>query len=209
MFEITYRYPLKVPEGTTLTSRSQRRYDSGFPPALSMDDALRYLEDECRQLPGARTNVTLYTGYERIQTPKLRQKIDDEPGACLEIEMDRKRYYLICHIWGMTEHNIYALHLTLRALNNIVKWGVADYATVLAGFSAVKETIHSETIVGDEDLLGRGKWMGVLRLSEDATLEDANTAYRHYAKLAEDENELRKLNEAIREARAYFARHSE
>lgn len=206
MFELHYSHPLKVPDDVQLALKSQQRYDSGFPPTLTIDEALGYLVEECQQIPNT-GRCTLHSNYDRINSPKLRKKLQDGSAVCLELSVSGQRYYLTSHIWGMIEHNIYALHLTVRAINNIVKWGVADHSQALSGFDAFRSSVATEDGLSAEDLLNKGQWMAILRLSHNATLDEANAAYRKFAKeAAENEEALLRLNQAIEAARAYFAK---
>ncbi len=206
MLEIRYEFPLKVPAGTVITPKSQKRYDSGFSPTLTIDEALGYLEEECNRFTG-QVEVTLYSNYEHLNTDRLRKKVADDCSVCCELKYNHKSCYFVCHKWGLTEQNIYALHLTLRAIHNIVNWGVSDYETILSGFStdAPKQISHQETL-NEKVLVSRGQWLAILRLQEDASLEDANEAYRYYAKKAANSEEgLLRLNQAVSAAREYFA----
>lgn len=205
MVDISYEIPLKAPEGTALTPKSMRRYDSGFPPTLSLDEALQYLEEECRQIPSVES-VKMHSNYDRINVPKLRKMIDEDPAVCLELKLQGKAYFIVCHQWGMIEHNIYALHLALRAMLNIVKWGVADLETALYGFASERSRVFTEE-AEDESLMSKDKWMTILRLDASATLEEANKSYRHHVKVAaENEEALLRLNQAIEAARKYYAK---
>jgi hypothetical protein len=209
MPEIHYQHPLQVPNDTIITPKSQKRYDSGFSPTLTIGEALGYFEEECNRFPGQIT-VTLYSNYEHIQTDRLRQKMADDCSVCCELKYNHKSYYFVCHKWGLTEQNIYALHLTLRAIYNIVKWGVSDYESVLKGFSTVAtKQISHQGALNEKELVNRGQWLAILRLQENATLDDANEAYRFYAKQAASSEEgLLRLNQAISAAREYFASHN-
>ena len=208
MLEIHYQHPLKVPADTAITPKSQKRYDSGFSPTLTIAEALNYFEEECNRFTGP-ISVTLYSNYEHIKTDRLRQKVADDCSVCCEMQRDNKSYFFVSHKWGLTEQNIYALHLTLRAIHNIVKWGVSDYECVLNGFFPDgPKQISYQGALSERALVNRGQWLAILRLQEDASLEDANEAYRYYAKKAAGSEEgLLRLNQSISAAREYFSSH--
>lgn len=199
--DIKYLSPLKVPHGHTLSFQRQRRFDSGFPQGLSLDDAVQYLEDELKGLTGA--HVTIFSNYDRLNSNRTRSKREDDSAVCCEIKLGTRTYYVICDHWSLIEHNLYALHLSVRAMRNLVKWGVASLEQVLAGFDAAFQPGGGPVAAAHHDILP--EWMEVLGLGTGATLEDANTVYRRRAKEAANEEErLMELNAAIEAARKYF-----
>lgn len=202
--DIHYLCPLKIPHGYQLSFQRQRRYDNGFPQTLSLDDAVVYLEDELKGLTGA--HVSVFSNYDRLNSPRTRAKREDDSAVCVEIRLGTRSYYLICDRWYLVEHNIYALHLAVRAMRNMVKWGVGSIEQVLAGFDAAFDSAAGKTAahVSAEAL---PEWMHVLGLGANATLDDANTVYRRRAKEAanaNDEDRLMQLNAAIEAARTFF-----
>ncbi len=206
MREIKHSHPVKIPSGESMSTKAQKRYDSGFSPSLTIDEALRYFEEECQALPEA-ASITLHSNYDRITVPRLRQMVADNSAVCCEIRLNAKSYYLFSHQWGLTEQNIYAIHLTLRAVHNIVKWRLSDYGSLLGAFGQTTAETIDRFVEDESELVSRGQWMTILRLSESDTLEEANAAYRFYAKkAAESEEGLLRLNQAIEAARKYFAR---
>lgn len=201
-FEIAYSCPLKIPKGHALMFMRQRRYDNGFPQSLTLDSALQYLEDELNALPDV--HVSVYSNYDRINSPRTRAKREDDSAVCIEIKKGTRSYYLLSDHWYLIEHNLYALHLTIRAIRNMVKWGTATYEQALAGFDAafVPGEAGKKAVPNDDAL---PEWMDVLGLGAHATLEDANAVYRSRAKeVANNEEALTRLNAAIDAARRYF-----
>lgn len=201
MIEISYISPLKIPKGYSLSYQRQRRYDNGFPQSLTIAQAVQYLEDEL-QAVGA-TRISVYSNYDRLNSGRNRVKRDDDSAVCCEIHLDSRIYYIVCDRWYLVEHNLYALHLAIRAMLNIVKWGVASLATLLAGFDAA-DTSHTDTQKMDGNII-LPDWMILLELRPNANLDDANHSYRNLAKQsASDEARLLELNQAIEAARKYF-----
>ena len=205
--EIAYICPLKIPKGHALMPQRQRRYDNGFPQTLTLDSAVQYLEDELKDIPGA--FVTVYSNYDRLNSPRTRAKREDDTAICCEIKYGSRIYYLLCDRWYMTEHNLYALHLSVRAIRNIVKWGVASFEQALAGFDAAYEAgaapvaaSNAKQYLAPESL---PEWMKLLGMKPHDTIDDANGSYRRRAKeAANDEEMLVKLNSAIEAARKHF-----
>lgn len=204
-FEIAYSCPLKIPKGHALMFMRQRRYDNGFPQSLTLDSALQYLEDELNGLTDV--YATVHTNYDRINSVRTRAKREDDTAVCVEIKKGTRTYYLLSDHWYLIEHNLYALHLTVRAIRNMVKWGTATYEQALAGFDAAFAPGSAPKPASlSPDALP--EWMEVLGLGIGATLEDANAVYRRRAKDAGDNEELlMRLNSAISAARSYFGNH--
>ncbi len=199
--EIHYICPLKIPQGHNLMYQRQRRFDSGFPQNLTLDQAVAYLEDELLSLPAEKINV--FTNYDRINSERNRVKREDDSAVTVEIKMGSRTYYLICDRWAQIDHNLYALHLSIRAIKNIVKWGVGDYETLLAGFDAAGK--HAGFDRADDRSAILPEWMKTLGLGLNATLDDANAIYRRRAKeSADNEHKLLELNQAIEAARKHF-----
>ena len=111
---------------------------------------------------------------------------------------------IACDHWQTLDHNMYAIHLALRAMRNFEEWGVATQSYALSLFSGnitMKDIAHEL----DEDGYGLPGWMMALGLGPTASIEDANAVYRRRAKeLAHDEDALLELNQAIEEARRHL-----
>jgi len=192
--EISYITPIKIPTGYRLSFQRSRRYDNGFPQGLTVDQSIKYLEEEIWAF-GAQS-ATIYSFYERLNVPRLRRANEEDSAISVKVGLNTRNYHFICDRWYLLEHNLYALHLSLRALKNIEKWGVGDLTTILKPFDVSYETVVKE---GDSRI---NEWMHTLGLGPTATIEDANAIYRNRAKLAADnQDELLKLNQAIEDAR--------
>lgn len=209
MVEVSYVCPLKIPKGYTLSYQKTRRYDNGFSQSLTLDQAVGYLEEEIRGTSAGK--VTVYSNYERLNIPRLRVKAEDDSAICVELGIGKKSYYLVCDAWYLTEHNVYALHLGIRAIRNMEKWGLGDIHTIMAGFSSgyantAQDIAAASSTLIVSDGVAMPDWMEYMGLGPTATLEDANAMYRHRAKLAvNDDSQMVQLNQAIEAARKYYA----
>ncbi len=211
MVELNYLCPLKIPRGYPLIAQRARRYDNGFSQSMTLDQAVGYLADELKELEADK--VTVYCNYERLTVERLRKKVDDDSAVCIEIGIKNKQYHLVCDRWYLIGHNLYALHLAVRAFRNMVKWGIGDFSTLLYGFESRTPTAAQAAIQAAQvssDVLDAGiieaDWMRELGLGSTSTLDDANAMYRHRAKQAmADESRVLQLNQAIEAARKYFA----
>lgn len=203
MADIRYEYPLRLPSGWESTPPSARAFNTSFPRTLTMGDALRFLEDEIRAFPF--TAATIYTNYQHVTNERLRKKTsNDTAGVSIMIKCYGREHMLACDHWQLTEQNLYAIHLALRALRNFEDWAIATRSYALSLFSgniAAKDSAWEDG-GADGQLPG---WMLNLGLGPTATIEDANAIYRRRAKELEgDEEKLLKLNQFIEEARRHL-----
>lgn len=176
----------------------QRSFTSGFPADLPLQDAIGLLQEELDEL-GA-VNTTLSCDIEHPLSSRLRKKHSEDSGVCLTFQHDGVRYHLPADRWALIAHNIYALHLFLRSVRNIERWGILTIAQQLQPFrtSAARPEIVS---TGNE----KEAWREELGIGPGASLEDAHALYRSRAKrYANDEDMLMRLNLAMDEARRHL-----
>lgn len=201
MTAIAHKSPLHWPNTKDATRPMMRSLNSSYPLNLTLREALAYLEDEVKEL--APQAAILYSNIEHLNNERMRRKINPEPGVTLELKVANKNYYIACDRWVSIEQNLYSLHLGIRAIRNLVKWGLADLDVAMHGFAAIKQRIESQDNSDSEAEFE--EWMVQLGLGPTATLEDAQAVYRRRAKaLADNTDELIKLNNAMDEARKYF-----
>ncbi len=203
MPDIRYEYPVKFPHGWTPTPPSGRIFNTGFPRTLVLNEAIRYLEEEIRHYPF--TAAIVYTNFQHLTNERLRKKVGNDTAAVtLAIKAYGREHMIACDHWQTLDHNMYAIHLALRAMRNFEEWGVATQSYALSLFSGnitMKDIAHEL----DEDGYGLPGWMMALGLGPTASIEDANAVYRRRAKeLAHDEDALLELNQAIEEARRHL-----
>ncbi|MCI5049754.1 MAG: hypothetical protein MRY32_05420 [Rickettsiales bacterium] len=193
--EISYIAPLVVPQGFRLSFQKSRRYDNGFPQGLTVEQALDYLEQEINEI-GA-NSATIFSNFERLNVPRLRKQMDEDQAVALKIGLENKSFHIVSDTWYLIEANIYAMHLAIRSFKNLEKWGIMRAVRLMKPFDASAQEIIKEASDGKVS-----EWMIELGLGPTASLEDANIIYRRKAKeLADDQEGLLKLNQAIEEAR--------
>src|SRR5690606_20014849 len=109
-------------------------------------------------------------------------------GACLHLTLNGQQYRLACDRWSPVEQNIYALHLALRNLRNIVQWGVGNIEIAFCGFNPMIQ--KSVGAGGATQNAASGStledWRLTLGLGPTATLDDAQAVYRRRAKSVAD-----------------------
>ncbi len=201
--EIRYEYPPKMPPGwhaTPLNSRAH--HHNSFSRTLAISEAARYLEDEILALRP--TAATVYSAYQHLNNDRLRKKMGHDTAVSVGLKLGGKSHLIACDKWFLIEHNLYALHLSLRAVRSIEDWGAASALRMLSVFSPQIETrdreVHESIVMQDVP-----EWMMKLGLGPTATLEDANAVYRRRAKLVgNDEEALLLLNGAMDDARKHL-----
>lgn len=198
MIQLKFSHPLHWPNGFPRTEKWEKSVNPSFKIGLSMQEALTFLYDELNEL-GA-TKAVLCTDYENIEQPRSIRRIGSDNGAALRIELNDRMYQMACDRWVAIEQNIYALHLALRNLRNIVLWGVGNVENVFGGY-AVGTAGHSGTAQRSDSPVLMEEWRKMLGLGPTATLDDAQAVYRRRAKnFANNQEELMKLNLAMDEA---------
>lgn len=198
MTQLRFEAPLQWPTWLTPTPRASQRNDHGFPDT-TLEGAIGFLDEE---LLGMRSGGVLFLDIEQPTVERLRKKSGSRTGACLHFKHLGKSYVIACDRWQAPEHNIYALHLAIRHLRGIERWGVAPMPMLLSGFET-GAAAHAVMASPAGDHL---PWMEALGLGPTATLDDAVAIYHRRAKqVSHDSHALAKLNMIIEEARAYFA----
>ena len=203
MIPLAYESPLKWPDSRPVTPRTGQRADHQFSQALTLDESLNFLLEELKEIPAQK--LTLSTDMSDISSERLRKRAGVRSGACLYMKWGGKQYALACDRWQKLEHNIYTLHLTLRQLRNVERWGVAPLAVLLHGMelgSIIQPGLEQSTASPSA-----AEWMTALGLGPTATLEDATAIYHRRAKtLSANETALTQLNLIMEEARKALVR---
>jgi hypothetical protein len=200
MVDLQFSCPLKWPTGKKATPPAERSQTAGAPSSLKIEEAIEYLRAELKDFPA--TSAILTSDYQAISDERLRSKIGHSSGASLILDCEGICFEMSCDKYHGIQLNIYALHLLLRHTLNMIKWGLGDVKTLLAGYR-----VNSDSMVtGKITLSGSEWWLQFLGLGGTAKVSDANAVYRSRAKDAgEDTDALLKLNEAISHARKHLS----
>lgn len=202
MSEIRYEAPLKMPEGWVKTPLIRRSYDNNFSRSLTISSALDYLEEEINLL-APNDLTTVYSSYDQIRSERGRRALSKDTGISVQIRRYTDQTMIACDKWALTEHNIYAMSLALRALRSFEPWGIASTSELLRFFSHGSSARITLNEVATDSL---PQWMLKLGLGPTATLEDANAVYRRRAKeIGNDEKALVELNSAMEIARQHLS----
>lgn len=192
MIALKFSHPLQWPNNYPRTQKWEKSVNQSFKIGLTVQEALTFLYDELQEL-GAK-KATLFTDYENIEQPRAMRRIGNDNGVALHVEINDRMYRLACDRWVPVEQNIYAIHLALRNLRNIVLWGVGNVENAFGGYAVNAVPVHGNPAQAEalED------WRATLGLGPTATLDDAQAVYRRRAKAcANDQGELMRLNLAM------------
>jgi hypothetical protein len=199
MTAIRYVSPLQLPPNWVKTPPGRRSYDNNFSRALTIKEALDFLEDEANLL-APDSSATVFSSYDNLRHERGRKALNSDTSVCIKLGNDRFPAMIACDKWSLLEHNIYALSLALRSIRNFETWGVCSSEQILSIFCVAGQKTHapsSAPVLPD--------WMTDLGLGPTATLEDANAIYRRRAKLISgDEQALMELNLAMDAARKHL-----
>ncbi len=188
--------PLKWPSHLPHTPRGRQTNLHGFPPTLTVEDSLQFLDDELAKLKPIRAELS--THIEHFNSPRLRKLENVSPAVSLYLRMEDGKYHIACDRWLMPQANVYSLVLTLRSILQMDHWGVVPSREVLALF---RERVPAPAVTPSTQSVE--PWRAALGLGPTATQSDANAVYRARAKVLGDHDPegLIVLNNAIEQAR--------
>ena len=197
MTELQFQSPLQLPPGWNRTPVNATIFSPQFAVNVSIEEALRYLEDEVCAMRAQM--AVLHTNYAGIRQERTRTKQGQSEGAGLKLQVGLTKGFIGCDKWRTVTQNIYALHLAVRHFRMFEEWGVATAEYMLTPFDVQRELASSSQRDG---AVSSPIWMEALGLGPSATLADANAVYRQRAKLVSaDEEAMIQLNQAIEQAR--------
>lgn len=139
----------------------------------TLDSAMAGLHHELIRL-GARDAVV--TANWRLGSrgwPLAAQPPISDPAVAVYFTLDGAPCCFPCDRWTTIAANIRAVSLTIAALRGIARWGTrGNVSAAFAGFAALPSPVagHGPT------------WWEVLGISQDATAEDIEAAYRRLAR---------------------------
>lgn len=183
--------PRKAPTARKAASFGRQVRNSRQP--LSIADALSRLQSELDTI-GARTYVLSSNLELRLDGyPRSAQAEPKDPGVALYFQLRGKPHCMPCDTYYRAADNIAAIAKHIEATRAIERYGVATMSEMFAGFVA---------------LPGPGSkraWWEVLGVSQHATIDQINDAYRTKARAAHpdgggSDKEMSEINVAKDEA---------
>jgi hypothetical protein len=168
---MTQAYPLAWPAGWPRTA-AHRRQPSKFKPGGLTAEA-----QECRwelQRLGAR-HAVISTNIELRQDglPYSNRRRPDDPGVAVYFMYEGRQQCIPCDRWATVEENLRAVWKSIEALRSLERWGAKSFVdAAFTGFQALPSPNSARP------------WWEVLGVSQHASAEQINAAYRSKAKSA-------------------------
>ena len=163
-------FPLCWPDSQARTPHHRRQWGSFG--SWSVYQVFRDLHEEVRRLGGKECVISSGLRVRNDGFPYADQRQPDDPAAAVWFKRKGKDYVLACDRFNRATSNIRALVLSIDSLRRLERYGTDDMLEqafygfqVLALPTAVQET-----------------WWHVLECDPDATLGEAEAAYRSRAK---------------------------
>lgn len=161
---MTDAYPLAWPLNKPRALHPER---SRFQTAHG--DAVAFLLEEIRRMGGKHPVISTNIPLRKDGLPYANYKTPDDRGAAVYFLLDGKQMCFACDRWDVVHDNIHAIAKTIEALRGISRWGSGEMVQqAYDGFVA---------------LPAPPKWWEVLGVSQNASIQEVNTAYRNKAKL--------------------------
>lgn len=183
-------FPLCWPIGRPRTNpyrRESARFKTTF--AIARDEVRR----EVDRLGGRSLVISTNIPLRQDGLPYANfRKLDDE-GVAIYFTYKGKPTCFACDRWNKVEDNMQAIVKTIDALRGIARWGTGDMLeAAFTGFAALEPPKSSD-------------WRSVLGVGPDATLADAQQAYRrkaseHHPDRGGDPLAMQAVNDAWAEA---------
>lgn len=185
-------YPLDWPEGRPRTQANERQGGQfQTTPGVARDSLFEELRKLGANYPVVSSDIPL-----RLDgLPYAGRQSPDDPGVAVYFEYNGTQFVFACDRYDLIHKNLRAVALTVSALRGIERWGTGEMMRqAFSGFAALPEP-------ADET-----RWWTVLVLPSDASLAEAEAAYRGLARKAHPDSggsgdEMARLNVAIAGAR--------
>lgn len=112
--------------------------------SLTIEQAQRRLSDELARL-GAKSVVISSDLRLRLDgLPYSQQREPADPGVAVYFQLLGKPHCLSCDAWDRAADNLAAIAKHIDAMRGMERWGVADIATLFAGFKALPAATVTE-----------------------------------------------------------------
>jgi len=177
------RYPLAWPPAWRRTSPNQRQRarfesrtrqygDSGSSwtkrAELSVAIAVERLMLELGRLDAREIILSTNLLLRLDGLPRSDQREPSDPGVAVYFQLARKPRVLACDRWLRVADNLAAIAAHIFAIRAVDRYGVGTLEQAFAGYAA---------------LPAREEWWSILGVAPDATLEQAEDAFRKLARL--------------------------
>jgi hypothetical protein len=163
-------FPLQWPVGRKRTEHWRReaaRFDTTL--GRARDNVIREVELLTGGKFGPSANLVLSTNLElrRDGLPYANKRQPEDTGVAIYFTYKKREMSFACDRWVKIEHNMQAIAKTIEALRGIERWGTGDMLeAAFTGFIALPAPT------------GPVSWRAVIGVEANATMEEAEQAYR-------------------------------
>lgn len=178
-------YPLSYPTSQPRTEAHKRKrasfttrrngFSYGPPKKHSIAESANALEAEIRRMGGSDMIISSNLKVKANGMPYSGQKTPDDPGVAVYFKWKERDLVFACDKWLAVEDNLWAIVKHIEALRGQERWGVGSLDQAFAGYMALPDP--------DER-----PWYLVLGVTEDASNEEIETAFRGKAKTYHPDN---------------------
>ena len=160
---------------------------------LTVWEAIQRLSAELGRLGATHELLSSNIALRLDGLPRSGQPEPEDPGVAVYFQLNRKPRCLACDRWDRVADNLAAVAQHIDALRRIDRYGVGTMEQAFAGYAALPPTAED--------------WWLILEVQPDASLQQAEEAYRRLAKAAHPDvggshDEMAKLTAAISIARS-------
>lgn len=137
----------RVETGSSVVSSVKWTKKTGLTIADSRDRVLKELS-----MMGAK--ATIISSNLRLRQdgmPMSAQREPEDPGVAVYFQLNKQPHSLSCDRWDRAADNLAAIAKHVEAMRGQVRWGVADIATMFAGFKALPGSIITPAVMSVDD----------------------------------------------------------
>lgn len=156
--ETAQAYPLHWPPGRartkfrnsakfhTITQQEYRRSDGttyarATKNRLSISTSRDRVIAELTKLGGSKIVMSSNLRLRGDGLPMSSQREPDDPGVAVYFQLKSQPHCLSCDTWNKSADNLAAIAKHVEAMRGQIRWGVADIASMFAGFKALPNAV--------------------------------------------------------------------
>lgn len=168
---MTEAFPLQWPTGWPRTA-AHRRQRSKFKPGALADEA-QETRWELQRLGARHPVISTNIELRRDGLPYSNRRSPDDPGVAVYFTYEGRQQCIPCDRWATVEENLRAVWKSIEALRSLERWGAKSFVdAAFTGFTALPSPNTARA------------WWEVLGVSQHASADEINAAYRSKAKAA-------------------------
>lgn len=108
---------------------------------LTIGDSRDRLYRELQNLGARKVIISSNLELKNDGTPRASQREPDDPGIAVYFQFNNTPHCLSCDSWTRAADNLAAIAKHVEAMRGQLRWGVADIASMFAGFKALPGAI--------------------------------------------------------------------